>query len=98
MTEKKITFTSCRNHEWKEMKVETKNVNKLSINVPMDNNTEPNELIYAGMKLICDKICIPLGNLKKNTKPGWEIRLERQIKKLWQQVKVLRKEKLIRIC
>ena len=36
-------------------------------------------------------------NQNKNTKAGWEIRLEGQVKKLRQQAKVLRKEKHARI-
>ena len=42
--------------------------------------TELNELIYAGAKLVCEKIGIPSKSTKKKSKPGWEIRLETQIK------------------
>ena len=34
----------------------------------MDNITELNKLIYAGAKLVSDKIGIPLRNLNRNTK------------------------------
>ena len=43
--------------------------------------TELNELIYTGAKLVCKKIGIPSISTKKQSKPGWEIRLETQIKK-----------------
>ena len=47
----------------------------------MNNITELNQLIYAGEKLVCEKIGIPSISTKKQSKPGWEIRLEMQIKK-----------------
>ena len=47
----------------------------------MKNISELNKLIYAGVKLITDKIDVPLKNTKSNSKPGWEIRPETQIKK-----------------
>ena len=57
----------------------------------MDKITGLNELIYAGAKIVSDKIGIPLGNPNKNTKSGWEMLLRGQIKKLQEQVKLLRK-------
>ena len=57
----------------------------------MDRITDLNKLIYAEVKLFCDKISVFQKNLNRNTK--WEIRLEGQIKKLLQQMKMLRKEK-----
>ena len=45
----------------------------------MNNITELNVLIYAGAKLVCDKIGVPLKNMNRNSKPGWEIWLETQI-------------------
>ena len=45
----------------------------------MVNITELNDLIYAGSKLVRDKIGIPLKKLKRNTKPGWRISLDGQI-------------------
>ena len=71
-------------------------MNKLSANISTGNITELDELIYTGTKQLCDKIDVALRNLNKNTKLGWEIRLEGQVKKL-QQVKVLRKEKYANI-
>ena len=42
---------------------------------------ELNKLIYAGTKLLCDKIGVappPKKNTNWNSKPGWEIRREMQ--------------------
>ena len=77
------------------MKVETKKANNLT-NTPTSKISEPNEFVYRATKLVCDKIVNPQGNLKKNTKPGLEIRLEIRIRKLRQQAKVVRKEKYAR--
>ena len=44
--------------------------------------TELNELIYAWAKIVSDKISIFLRNLNSNTKPGREMRVEGQMKKL----------------
>ena len=46
-----------------------------------NNISELNDLIYAGEKLECEIIGIPSINTKKQSKPGWEVRLETQIKK-----------------
>ena len=56
------------------------------------NINELNDLIYAGAKLVNNKIDIPQRNPKRNPKPGWEMRLERQIKKM-PQAKLLGKVK-----
>ena len=46
----------------------------------MDNITELNELIYAEVKLVSDKIGNPQRNPNRNTKSEWEMRIEGQIK------------------
>ena len=51
----------------------------------MNNIPKLNELIYAEVKLID----VPLRNPNRNTKPGGEIRLGRQVKNLRQQAKIL---------
>ena len=56
MSEKKATLPSLRNQGWKNVKVETEKVNSLLKNIPTDNITELNDLIYAGAKLVGDKI------------------------------------------
>ena len=43
----------------KKVKVETEKVNKLSTNIPTSNITELNELTFAEVKLVRDKISIP---------------------------------------
>ena len=53
--------------------------------------TELNKLIYVGAKLVCEKIGIPSKITKEKSKPGWEFRLETQIKKtLQKQLKVIK--------
>ena len=52
--------------------------------------TELNKLICAGGKLVSDKIGVPLKNTNWHSKPGYEIRLETQIRNL-QQAKMIRK-------
>ena len=42
----------------------------------MDNITELNELVYAGVKQVRDKLCIFLRNSDIKTKPGSEMRIE----------------------
>ena len=50
----------------------------------MDSITELNKLIYAGAKLIGDKLSVPLKNLNRKSKSGYKLRLEGQVKN-WQQ-------------
>ena len=59
----------------------------------MDNITELKELIYTGMKLSWDKLCVPQRNPNRNIKLGWEIIPEGQAKKLWQLMKMLKRKK-----
>ena len=47
----------------------------------MDNITKLNVLIFSGIKLFNDKIHICIRNQNRSSKPGWEMRVERQIKK-----------------
>ena len=72
MTEKKI-ISSFGKQYCKKEKIETEKVNKSLANIPTGYITELNELIYAGEKLLCDKIGVPLRNLNRNTKPGCKI-------------------------
>ena len=73
------------------MKLETEIKNNSYPNIPTGNISERNELIYTGRKIVDDRISVPLTNPKRNTKPGWKIRLEAKSKKLQQQAKVLKK-------
>ena len=63
----------------------------------MNNITELNKLIYAGVKLVCEKISVPLKNLNGNSKPGLEIQLETQLRNLWQ-AKMIKQKKNAGIC
>ena len=65
-------------------------------NIPTNNDTDLNNLIYAGAKLVCGKVGALLKNKNKMAKPGWEIRLETQIRNLWQQAKMIRQKKNMR--
>ena len=57
--------------------------NKSSINIYANKNiSELNELIYAGAKLGCGKIGVPLKSTYKKSKAAWGIRLETMIKQL----------------
>ena len=57
-------------------------INHILPYIPTNNITELNELIYAGAKLVCEEIGIPSKSTKKQSKPGWEIRLKTLGKKL----------------
>ena len=91
-TKKKTTLPSLKNCEWKTVKLETEKINKLLTDISTNKITKLNELIYAGAKLVCDKIGVPLKNTNRNSKPGWEIRLKTQIRNS-RQTKMLRRKK-----
>ena len=55
----KTTLPSLRNIEWRKLKIETEKINQILLHIPTNNITEVNELIYAGAKLVCEKIGIP---------------------------------------
>ena len=42
----------------------------------MDSMAELKKLICAWAKLVCDKVSVLPRNPNRNTKPGWEIRIE----------------------
>ena len=44
-------------------------VNKLLTKIPTGIITELNKLIYAGVKLVFFKTCVPLRNLNRNMNP-----------------------------
>ena len=85
------------NQGWKTTKAETEKIKDLLTKIPTNNISELDDLIYAGVKLICGKIGVPLKNTKKESKRGWEIRLETQVRKLRQQAKMLKKLKNMRL-
>ena len=59
LNSEKITLPSLRNTEWITVKAETNKVNQLLTCISTNNITKINELIYAGAKLVCEKIGIP---------------------------------------
>ena len=77
---------------------ETEKINQVLTYASTNNITELNELIYVGAKLVYEKIGILPKITKKTSKPGWEIRLETQIKNLGKQTKMIRQRKDARIC
>ena len=83
MNEKMTTLPSLRNIKWRTVETETEKI-KSSSNIYINKKkiTELNELIYAGAKLVCEKIGVPLKSMNKKSKPGWEIRLETQLRNL----------------
>ena len=85
--------------EWRTLKLETEKINQILPHIPTNNITELNELIYAGAKLVCEKIGILSKSTKKKSKPGWEIWLETQIKKkLRKQARIIKQKKDAEIC
>ena len=56
-------------------------INEVSTYISTKNITHLNELIYAGAKLVCEKILVPFKSTTKKLNPGFEIRPETQIKK-----------------
>ena len=67
MNSQKITLSSLRNIEWRIVRAETNKVNQVLAHISMNNITKLNELTYAGVKLVCEKIGIPPQKaLKKN--------------------------------
>ena len=52
MSENETTLPSLRKQDWGKVKSETEKVNNLLTNIPTDDITELNDLIYAGAKLV----------------------------------------------
>ena len=86
---KRLLYPTLRNIEWKALKIETNKINRILPYIPTNNITELNELIYAGANLVCENIGIPSKSTKKQQKPGWEIRLESQIKILRKKARMM---------
>ena len=90
MNSEKTNLPSLRNLEWRTLKIDTNKINQVLPYISTNNITELNELIYAGAKLVCEKIGIPSKSTKKKSKPRWEIRLETKIKNLRKQTKMIK--------
>ena len=72
MNSEKTKLSSLRNIEWRTLKTETNKINQILPYISTNNITGLNELIYAGAKLVCEKIGIPSISTKVQSKPGWE--------------------------
>ena len=59
MNREKTTLSSLKNIEWRTVKTKTNKINQVLSYISTKNITELNELIYAGAKLVCEKIGIP---------------------------------------
>ena len=70
MNSEKISLPSLRNIEWKIVRAETNKVNQVLTYISTNNITDLNELIYAGAKLVCEKIGIP--SSQENWKTTWD--------------------------
>ena len=81
MSKKKTTLPSHTKQNWRRVKSETEKVTDLLTNIPT-NTMDLNDLIYARAKLVSEKIGVPLKTTDRKSKPGWERRLESQIRKL----------------
>ena len=90
MNSEKTTLPPLRNIEWRTVKAKTKKVNQVLTYISTNNITELNELIYAGVTLVCEKNGIPSKSTKEKSKPRWEFRLETQIKNLRKQAKMIK--------
>ena len=75
ITEKITILHSLGNQDRKTLKAETEKMKDVFANIPTNNITEINELIYAEAKLVCEIIRFPLKNTNIKSIPGWEIRL-----------------------
>ena len=75
-----------------------KKINGLLAHISTKNIAELNELIYAGANLVSANIDVPRKNMDKSSKPGKEIRLETQKRKLRQQAKTIRQRKNVGTC
>ena len=68
VSEQKTTFNPEEMKTGKKVKLVIENVNYVLQHIPTDNITELNELIYAGAKLVSDKIDIPPEEAKQKCK------------------------------
>ena len=59
------------------VKSKTEKVNDLLTNIPTNDITELNDLIYAGAKLVCEQIGIPLKTTDRKSKQGQESQIKK---------------------
>ena len=77
MNGEKVSLASVRNTQRRTVKTESEKINQVLPYISTNNITELNELIYTGVKLVCEKIGIPPpkkkhkkinGNAEKNVR------------------------------
>ena len=78
MSEKKTTLPSLKNQDWRTVKSETKKVSDSLTNILTNDITELNDLMYAGAKLVCEKIWAPLKTTGRKSNPGGNSDLNRR--------------------
>ena len=66
MSEKKTRLPSLRKQDRKTVKTETEKINELLTHIATNNITELNELIYGGVKLVCENISVSLKYMNWN--------------------------------
>ena len=94
LSKKKTALPSLRNKDCKTVKAENGRINKSLTQFTTNNTSELNELIYAGVKLVCAKNGVPRKNMDINLKSELEIRLEIHIRNLQKQAKILKQKKM----
>ena len=65
MNSVKTTLPSLRNIERRTLKTDANKINQILPYISTNNITELNDLIYAGAKLVCEKIGVPSKSTKK---------------------------------
>ena len=98
MNSVKSTLPLLRNIKWRTLKTETNRINQMLPYISTNNISELNDLINAVAKLVCEKIGVPSKSTEKQSKPGWEVRLETQIKKKSTKTGQILKQKDPGIC
>ena len=92
MNGEKITLPSGKNNEWRTVK--TNKINRELLYISTNNITELNELIYAGAKLVSEKIGSPSKSTKKKIKTRMGNSTENTDKKnLRKQAKMIKQRK-----
>ena len=72
MNSENTTLPSLRNIEWRTLNTETNRINQMLPYISTNKISELNHLIYAGAKLVFEKIGVPSKSTKKHSKPRWK--------------------------
>ena len=74
MSDKEIHIAFSQKLRQEDSQVRNQKVNDLLTNILTNDITELNDLIYAGVKLISEKIGVLLKTTDRKLRPGWELR------------------------